>query len=53
MTPEEQEQMNSLCARIATEKNSDKFMQLVTELNALLERKELRLRPDAHKATND
>lgn len=53
MTPQEQEQMYALCARIATEKDSFKFMQLVIELNALLEKKELRLKPDADPATHD
>ena len=45
--------MNALCAQIITEKDPIKFMRLVSELNALLERKELRLKPDAHPATND
>ena len=45
--------MYALCARIATEKDSFKFMQLVIELNALLEKKELRLKPDADPATHD
>jgi hypothetical protein len=53
MTREEQEQMNALCARIITEKDPTKFIELVTELNALLEQKQLRLKPDADKATND
>ena len=53
MIPEEQEQMYALCARIATEKDSSKIVQLVTELNALLRRKELRLKPDADPATHD
>lgn len=51
--PQEQEQMNALCAQIITEKDPAKFMRLVSELNALLERKELRLKPDADPATND
>ena len=45
MTPDEQEQMEALCARIATEKDSSKFIQLVTQLNALLEGKGRRLKP--------
>lgn len=43
MTPEERERMNALCNQIATEKDHDKFMKLVLELNDLLDRKERRL----------
>ena len=53
MTPDEQEQMNALCAQIITEKDPAKFMRLVSELNALLERKEIRLKPDADPTTHD
>jgi hypothetical protein len=35
--------MNTLCAQIATEKDRDRFTQLVTELNDLLNGKEHRL----------
>jgi len=44
MTPEERERMNSLCKQIQSEKDREKFTQLVIELNNLLERKESRLR---------
>lgn len=43
MTPEERERMNWLCLRIQDEKDQAKFMELVHELNALLERKHGRL----------
>ena len=39
MTPEEREQMNRLCGRIAVEKNPTVFNQLVRQLNDLLEKK--------------
>jgi hypothetical protein len=35
MTPEEREQMNTLCARIAVEKERTMFDQLVRQLNDL------------------
>jgi hypothetical protein len=35
--------MNVLCAQIAIEKDQDKFIQLVQELNNLMEKKEHRL----------
>jgi hypothetical protein len=40
MTPEEREQMNELCARIAVEKDPAIFTQLVRQLNDLLEKKQ-------------
>jgi hypothetical protein len=43
MTPEEREQMASLCQRIATEQDRDIFSHLVTQLNELLSRKDQRL----------
>jgi len=43
MTPEERERMHTLCERIATEQNHDKFVKLVQELNDLLDHKEQRL----------
>jgi hypothetical protein len=43
MTPEEGEQMERLCKQINNEKDHDRFMQLVTELNDLLESKAKRL----------
>jgi hypothetical protein len=39
MTPEEREQMSRLCGRIAVEKDSTIFNQLVGQLNDLLEKK--------------
>jgi hypothetical protein len=39
MPPDQQEQINILCARIATEQDQDKFVRLVQELNDLLDRK--------------
>jgi hypothetical protein len=46
MTPEEKEQMNMLCARIAVEKDPTMFDQLVRQLNDLLEKKHDRLTPE-------
>lgn len=43
MTINERERMYQLCELIQTEKDRDKFLALVTELNALLNRKEHRL----------
>ena len=43
MTPDEVERMNALCKRIETEKDHNKFSQLIIELNELLERKNNRL----------
>ena len=43
MTPEEREEMDQLCRQIKDEKDHDKFIRLVTQLNDLLERKESRL----------
>jgi hypothetical protein len=40
MTPEEKELMNSLCQRIAVEKDPKTFDELVHQLNELLEKKE-------------
>ncbi|MGA2745335.1 MAG: hypothetical protein ABSE44_11650 [Candidatus Sulfotelmatobacter sp.] len=41
MAPDEQEQINILCERIATEQDQEKFMKLVQELNDLLDGKNL------------
>jgi hypothetical protein len=41
--------MNWLCKRIQEEQDQQKFNELVTELNALLEGKERRLQPELHK----
>jgi hypothetical protein len=43
MTPDETELMNTLCSRIATEKDPLAFRKLIVELNDLLEREEQRL----------
>lgn len=52
LTPDERDRMNSLCKQIVTEKDRDKFINLVEELNNLLDRKEQRLEdtpPSKHK----
>jgi len=36
MTPYERSRMEELCAKIATEKNHRKFLELVQQLNSLL-----------------
>lgn len=46
MTPEEKELMDALCKRIAVEKDSKTFDELVLQLNELLEKKEHRLKPE-------
>jgi uncharacterized protein with von Willebrand factor type A (vWA) domain len=43
MTPDERDRMATLCQRIATEQDRDKFTQLVKELNDLLSAKDHRL----------
>jgi hypothetical protein len=43
MTPEERERLDSLCRRIAVEKEPQRFDSLVKELEALLEAKHERL----------
>ena len=43
MTPEEMERMKVLCQQIETEKDHNRFSQLIRELNELLERKNKRL----------
>ena len=43
MTLEERERMNWLCQQIEVEQDHDKFTQLVSELNELLDEKERRL----------
>jgi hypothetical protein len=40
MTPEEREQMNKLCARIAVERDPTIFTELVRQLNELLEKRQ-------------
>jgi hypothetical protein len=46
MTPDERERMMALCDQIAAEKNHEKFMDLVQELNDLLSLKEHRMETD-------
>lgn len=46
MTPEERQRMDSLCKRIAVEKDPGTFDQLVKELNDLLEQKHERIHPE-------
>lgn len=43
MTTEERQRMYQLCAMIETEKDRNRFLQLIEELNQLLESKERRL----------
>jgi len=43
MDATEREQMNSLCQRIAQEKDIKTFNKLLAELNQLLQRKQTRL----------
>jgi hypothetical protein len=43
MTPDEHEQMNSLCQRIAMEQDHKQFTELIEALNKLLECKNHRL----------
>jgi len=49
MTPEEREQMNSLCIRIQNEKDYERFEALLRELNDVISRKERRF-PQSHSA---
>lgn len=42
MTPDEREEMDRLCARIAVEKDHDEFTRLVKQLQQLLDRKDRR-----------
>ena len=42
MTPDERERMTTLCQRIASEQDREKFTQLVKELNDLLSLKDHR-----------
>jgi hypothetical protein len=44
MSPEERQRMFQLCELIQTEKDRDKFLALVRELNELFTRKEDRLK---------
>ena len=46
MTHDEQERMNDLCEKIATEKDPQTFDGLVKELNDLLELKHGRIHPE-------
>ena len=44
MSPEERKRIDELCAKVQVEQDRDKFDQLVTELENLLERTEHRLK---------
>ena len=39
----ERQQLDRLCSQIKDEKDADKFIRLIQQLNALLDRKEQRL----------
>jgi len=43
MTPEERERMAKIVAQIEVEKDTDKFSQLIEELNSLIDQKTQRL----------
>ncbi len=43
MNPEERERLKILCDQIATERDHERFVKLVQELNDLLEEKDHRL----------
>ena len=49
MKPEERERLSQLVALIQDQKDHEKFLQLVRELNDLLEAKEHRLEPHTEK----
>jgi len=51
MTPEEKSELDVLCQRIQEEHDRDKFTELVTQLNDLLERKEKRLEQSERKGS--
>jgi hypothetical protein len=50
MTPAERERLQSLCERIATEQDHEKFVRLVEELNDLLNHKQQRLEPNTKRS---
>lgn len=52
MTPEEQLRVLELVKEIETEKNPDKFVALVNELNNLLNRKKQRIMPATGKSSS-
>jgi hypothetical protein len=47
LTPDERKRMYALCGQIVEERNSDKFLRLVTELTELLDHKDRRLEGEA------
>lgn len=49
MTPEEAARMAELCRLIADANDHDAFMELLSELDDLLARKEATLNPHSHK----
>jgi len=53
MNPEERERMNELCAKIQVERDRDKSIDLLYQLNQLLGRKEQRLKELDNKKVRD
>ena len=53
MNPEERERMNELCAKIQAERDRDKSIDLLYQLNQLLGRKEQRLKELDNKKVRD
>jgi hypothetical protein len=47
VTNDERERMNELVLKIQQEKDHEKFIKLVDELNSLIEKKEHRFPPDS------
>jgi hypothetical protein len=43
MSPEERERVHKICAQVQVEQDRQRFTELITELNRILERKEQRL----------
>ena len=48
MTPQEQSRVEQLCEEIAVEKNPERLLRLVRQLNELLERSQRRLSQDSN-----
>jgi len=53
MNPEERERMKELCAKIQVERDRDKSIDLLYQLNQLLGRKEQRLKELDNKKVRD
>jgi hypothetical protein len=43
MNPDERERVNKICTQVQVEQDRQRFTELITELNRILERKEQRL----------